>query len=177
MPHDDPRHNLHTERSRGLASRRTPCVGGERSPRGRLRVCLSPYTPTRSHLPVCCEPHDLRPESDRTTLKGAGPGSRSRWLHAATSYAPFELHPCPIPGAIMDLVVKARDPKDGATVMVTCPSGREALAMLEHLRQECLKIIGITDRQGAVVSESDLATDPWSLRLFRATGREGVRRG
>jgi hypothetical protein len=41
-----------------------------------------------SHLPVCCEPHDLRPESDITTLKGAGLGSRSRWLHGATSYAP-----------------------------------------------------------------------------------------
>ena len=65
-----------------------------------------------------------------------------------------------MPGAIMDLVVKARDPKDGATVMVIYPSGREALAMLERLRQERLKIIGITDRQGAVVSESDLASDP-----------------
>jgi hypothetical protein len=63
-----------------------------------------------------------------------------------------------MPGAIMDLVVKARDP--GATVMVICPSGREALATLEHLRQERLEIIGITDRQGTVVSESDLATDP-----------------
>jgi hypothetical protein len=65
-----------------------------------------------------------------------------------------------MPGAIMDLVVKARDPSDGATVMVICPSGREALATLEHLRQERLEIIGITDRQGTVVSESDLATDP-----------------
>ena len=82
-----------------------------------------------------------------------------------------------MPGAIMDLVVKARDPKDGATVMVTCPSGREALAMLEHLRQERLKVIGITDRQGAVVSESDLATDPWSLRLFRAVPRLQPRGG
>jgi hypothetical protein len=64
-----------------------------------------------------------------------------------------------MPGAIMNLVVKARDPGDGATIMVICPSGREALA-LEHLRQERLEIIGITDRQGTVVSESDLATDP-----------------
>jgi hypothetical protein len=70
------------------------------------------------------------------------------------------LHPCSMPGAIMDLVVKARDPGDGATVMVICPSGREALATLEHLRQERLEIIGITDRQGTVVFEGDLATDP-----------------
>jgi hypothetical protein len=74
----------------------------------------------------------------------------------------------------MDLVVKARDPSDGATVMVICPSSREALATLKHLRQERLEIIGITDRQGAVVSESDLATDPWSLRRFRPSrGGEG----
>jgi hypothetical protein len=58
----------------------------------------------------------------------------------------------------MDLIVKARDPGDGATVMVICPSGRKALATLEHLRQERLEIVGITDRQGTVVSESDLAT-------------------
>jgi hypothetical protein len=81
----------------------------------------------------------------------------------------------------MDLVVKARDPSDGATVMVICPSGREALATLEHLRQERLEIMGITDRQGAIVSESDLATDPWSLRRFRAvplaTGWGGLKRG
>jgi fructoselysine-6-P-deglycase FrlB-like protein len=77
----------------------------------------------------------------------------------------------------MDLVVKARDPKDGAAVLVICPSGREALATLEHLRQERLKIIGITDRQGTVVSESDLATDPWSLRLFRAVPRFQPRGG
>jgi hypothetical protein len=81
----------------------------------------------------------------------------------------------------MDLVVKARDPGDGATVMVICPSGREALATLEHLRQERLEIIGITDRLGTVVFESDLATDPWSLQWFRAvplaTGRGGIKRG
>jgi hypothetical protein len=76
----------------------------------------------------------------------------------------------------MDLVVKARDPSDGATVMVICPSSREALAALKHLRQERLEIIGITDRQGAVVSESDLDTDPWSLRQFRAVSRLQPRR-
>jgi hypothetical protein len=86
-----------------------------------------------------------------------------------------------MPGAIMDLVVKARDPSDGATVMVICPSGKEALATLEHLRQERLEIIGITDRLGTIVSESNLVTDPWSLRRFRAvplaTGRGELKRG
>ncbi len=76
--------------------------------------------------------------------------------HGATRLRARGLHPCSMPGAIMDLVVKARDPGDGATVMVICASGRAALATLEHLRQERLEIIGITDRQGTVVSESDL---------------------
>jgi hypothetical protein len=76
--------------------------------------------------------------------------------HGATRLRARGLHPCSMPGAIMDFVVKARDPGDGATVMIICPSGREALAPLDHLRQERLEIIGITDRQGTVVSESDL---------------------
>jgi DNA-binding MurR/RpiR family transcriptional regulator len=82
----------------------------------------------------------------------------------------------------MDLVVKARDPKDGATVMVTCPSGREALAMLERLRQERLKIIGITDRQGkSFLRATSLLPLVASVVPCRpeiaATGRERIRRG
>ena len=145
----EPGHNPHTQRSRSLpvCNCAAPPCGKGAKPRGRARIGLSPF------------------------------GSRPRWLHGATSYAPASYILAPMPGAIMDLVVKARDPKDGATVMVICPSGREALAMLEHLRQERLKIIGITDRQGAVVSESHLATDPWSLRLFRAVPRFQPRGG
>jgi len=58
------------------------------------------------------------------------------------------------------LVVKARDPSDGATVMVISLTRREALGAVQILRQERFESIGITDSRGTAVFESDLAVEP-----------------
>jgi hypothetical protein len=68
------------------------------------------------------------------------------------------------------LFVKARDPSDGATVMVICLTSREALGAVQILRQECFESIGITDSRGTAVFESVLAIEPsdhHSSQLYR----------
>ena len=60
----------------------------------------------------------------------------------------------------MKLVVKARDPRDGATVMVICLTRREAMGAVQILRQERFESIAITDNRGTAVFESALAVEP-----------------
>jgi hypothetical protein len=86
-----------------------PVCGRGTKPRGRLRVGLSPLSDAEPL--TCLLRHDLRPESDITTLKGAGLGSRSRWLHGATSYAPssYILAQCLVQSWI--LLLKRETPK------------------------------------------------------------------
>ena len=83
VPHDDPRHNLHTQRTHGLSVliAPPPVCGRGTKPRGRLRVGLSPL------------------------------GSRPRWPHGATSYAPasYILAQCLVQSWI--LLLKRETPK------------------------------------------------------------------
>jgi hypothetical protein len=57
------------------------------------------------------------------------------------------------------LVVKARDPRDGATVTVVCLTSRKALGAVQILRQERFESIDITDSRGTAVFESALAVE------------------
>jgi hypothetical protein len=58
------------------------------------------------------------------------------------------------------LIVEARDPSDGGTVMVICLTRREALGAVQILRQERFESIGVTDSRGTAVFESALAVEP-----------------
>ena len=52
--------------------------------------------------------------------------------------------------------VEAKDPGDGATVVVECRTREEALAAIQRFRAERLEGIRVTDRQGTIVPGIDI---------------------
>jgi hypothetical protein len=52
--------------------------------------------------------------------------------------------------------IEAKDPSDGATVVVKCWTRGEALAALKRFRGECLDDIKIIDINGTTIPEIDL---------------------
>jgi hypothetical protein len=52
--------------------------------------------------------------------------------------------------------VEAKDPSDGATVVLKCWTRREALVAVKRFRAECLEGIKATDINGTLLPEMDL---------------------
>jgi hypothetical protein len=51
---------------------------------------------------------------------------------------------------------EAKDPQDGAAVVLKCWTRGEALAALKRFRAECLEEIKITNTSGTAIPEADL---------------------
>jgi hypothetical protein len=54
------------------------------------------------------------------------------------------------------VIVEAKDPSDGATVVLKCWTREEALAAVKCFRAECLEGIKATDINGTLIPETDL---------------------
>jgi hypothetical protein len=52
--------------------------------------------------------------------------------------------------------IEAKDPSDGATVVVKCWTRGEAVAAMKRFRRECLDDIKVTDINGTPIPEIDL---------------------
>jgi len=52
--------------------------------------------------------------------------------------------------------VEAKNPRDGATIVLKCWTLGEALAAVKRFRAECLEGIKATDSNGALIREIDL---------------------
>jgi hypothetical protein len=52
--------------------------------------------------------------------------------------------------------VEAKDPCDGASIVLKCWTRGEALAAVKRFRAECLEGIKVTDGNGTLVPEIDL---------------------
>jgi hypothetical protein len=52
--------------------------------------------------------------------------------------------------------VEAKDPSDGAIVVLKCWTRGEALAAVQRFRAECLEGIKATDITGTLIPETDL---------------------
>jgi hypothetical protein len=54
------------------------------------------------------------------------------------------------------IFVEAKDPRDGATIVLKCWTRGEALAAVQRFRVECLEGIKVTDNNGTSIPETDL---------------------
>jgi hypothetical protein len=52
--------------------------------------------------------------------------------------------------------VEAKDPGDGATIVLKCWTRGEALAAVQRFRAECLESIKVSDNNGTSIPEVDL---------------------
>jgi hypothetical protein len=52
--------------------------------------------------------------------------------------------------------VEAKDPRDGASIVLKCWTRGEALAAVKRFRAECLESIKATDSNGTLIPEIDL---------------------
>jgi hypothetical protein len=86
--------------------------------------------------------------------------ARPRTEHPLCGAAEYLVRVAMVEVRPVNLVVKARDPRSGAAVMVVCPTSRMALGAVQILQQEHFQSIGITDSRGSAVHESDLAIEP-----------------
>ena len=55
----------------------------------------------------------------------------------------------------MIVFVEARDPSDGATIVLKCSTRGDALAAVKRFRLECLEAIKATDINGTRIPEID----------------------
>ena len=56
----------------------------------------------------------------------------------------------------MPVFVEAKDPCDGATIVLKCWTQGEVLAAVNRFRAECLEDIKATDSNGTLIPEIDL---------------------
>ena len=56
----------------------------------------------------------------------------------------------------MAVFVEAKDPRDGATIVLKCWTRGETLAAVKRFSAECLEGIKITDSNGTLIPKIDL---------------------